>query len=256
MDGAPLNQRTLPPISAVVITRDEEANLERCLLSARAVAAELVVVDSGSTDRTLDIARRLADVVLERPWLGYGPQKQFALDQARHDWVLALDADEVLTPALASEIGACPFDLDGYELPRRSWYLGRWILHGTWYPDPVLRLFRRDRARYTTDRVHESVQLAGTLGRFRGHLDHYPYKDLAHHMAKLDALATLAAAQLAERGKRASWTRLALKPPFEFLRSYVLRRGFLDGAPGLVAAGMHAHYNFLKYAKLVERTRG
>ena len=238
----------------IVITRDEEANLERCLLSARALAREIVVVDSGSTDGTLAIARRLADVVIEQPWLGYGPQKQFALEHASSDWVLALDADEALTPELAGEIAACAFDQDGYELPRRVWYLGRWILHGTWFPDPVLRLFRRDRARYTTHRVHEGVQLSGTVGRFRGFLDHYPYRDLAHHAHKMDALATLAAEQMHERGRRATWAHLALRPPFEFLRSYVLRRGFLDGAPGLIAAGMHAHYNFLKYAKLKERS--
>jgi len=241
-------------VSVIVITRDEEANLERCLASARAIASEIVVVDSGSTDRTVDIARRLADVVIEQPWLGYGPQKQFALEHASADWVLALDADEALTPELAQEIATCAFDRDGYELPRRVWYLGRWILHGTWFPDPVLRLFRRDRARFTAHRVHEGVQISGTVGRFQGFLDHQPYRDLAHHAHKLDALASLAAEQMHERGRRATWAQLALKPPFEFLRSYVLRRGFLDGPQGLIAAGMHAHYNFLKYAKLKERS--
>ena len=222
----------------------------------RPVARELVVVDSGSTDRTLEIARALADRVIEQPWLGFGPQKQFAVEQAGSEWVLSLDADEALSPELVQEISALDFSKDGYELPRRSWYLGRWITHGTWGPDPVLRLFRRDRGRFSPDLVHETVLLDGTRDRLTGALDHWPYRDLSHHHAKIDALSTLAAERMFAEGRRASWGSLALKPGFEFRRSYVLRAGFLDGTPGLIAAGMHAHYNFLKQAKLWRRARG
>jgi len=239
-----------------VITKNEEANLARCLASVRPVVREIVVVDSGSTDRTLEIARGFADRVIMQSWLGFGPQKQFAVDRAGESWVLSIDADEALSGPLAREIGALAFDRDGYELPRRSWYLGRWIAHGTWAPDPVLRLFHRDRARFTPDLVHESVELHGTRARLAGPLDHWPYRDLAHHHAKIDALSTLQAERMFQEGRRAGWADLALKPGWEFLRSYVLRRGFLDGTPGLVAAGMHAHSNFLKMAKLWQRAAG
>jgi hypothetical protein len=161
-----------------------------------------------------------------------------------------------VSPELAREIADLPFDRDGYELPRRSWYLGRWILHGTWYPDPVLRLFHRERGRFSHHRVHESVELSGSVGRLRGPLDHYPYRDLAHHHEKIQALSTLAAQEMFEQGRRAHWPHLALRPAWEFVRSYALELGFLDGIPGLIAAGMHAHYNFLKQAKLWERQRG
>jgi glycosyltransferase involved in cell wall biosynthesis len=161
-----------------VITKNEEANLARCLASVRPVVREIVVVDSGSTDRTLEIARGFADRVITQPWLGYGRQKQFAVDRAGESWVLSIDADEALSGPLAREIGGLAFDRDGYELPRRSWYLGRWIAHGTWAPDPLLRLFHRDRARFTlSERVPFVVTGAsGSLGsavveslRARGH---------------------------------------------------------------------------------------
>ena len=239
-----------------MITKNEEANLARCLASVRPVVREIVVVDSGSTDRTLEIARGFADRVLTQPWLGFGPQKQFAVDRAGESWVLSIDADEALSGPLAREIRELSFDKDGYELPRRSFYLGRWIAHGTWAPDPVLRLFQRDRARFTPDLVHETVELHGTRARLEGPLDHWPYRDLAHHHAKIDALSTLQAERMFKEGRRASWADLALKPGWEFFRSYVVRRGFLDGTPGLVAAGMHAHSNFLKMAKLWQRAAG
>ena len=240
-------------IATIVITRDEESNLERCLASVRDFSSEIVVVDSGSTDRTREIAARHTDRVLVQEWLGYGPQKQFALEQARCPWVFSIDADEEASPALREEIARLDFAREGYYLPRRVWYMGRWIRHGAWQPDLLLRLFRRDRARFTADRVHESVRLEGAAGRLHGALHHYPYRDLAHHAAKLNEMTTLAAEAMFERGRRAGWARLALQPPWEFARSYVLRGGFLDGPPGLVIAALHAHYSLLKYAKLRER---
>lgn len=236
----------------MVITRDEEANLDRCLRSVRPLSREIVVVDSGSTDGTREIAARYTDRVLVQDWLGYGRQKQFALEQARCPWVLSIDADEELSPELAVEIARLDFTRDGYFLPRRTWYMGRWILHGAWYPDPVLRLFRRAHARFTPNRVHESVELSGSVGSLHGPLHHYSYRDLAHHVAKMNVLSSLAAEQMLERGTRAGWAGLALQPGWQFLRSYVLRAGFLDGVPGLVVAVLHGHHAFLKYAKLRE----
>ena len=245
----------VPSVSVIVITKNAAAHVERALRSV-AWADERIVVDAGSTDDTVVLARPLATRVETREWSGYGDQKNFAASLATHDWVLSLDADEALSPELAREIASLDFSKDGYELPRRSWYLGRWITHGTWGPDPVLRLFRRDKGRFSPDLVHETVVLEGSRSRLHGSLDHWPYRDLSHHHAKIDALSTLAAERMFAEGRRASWASLALKPGFEFLRSYVLRAGFLDGAPGLIAAGMHAHYNFLKQAKLWRRAWG
>jgi glycosyltransferase involved in cell wall biosynthesis len=240
-------------ITTVVITHNEESNLERCLASVRAISSEIVVVDSGSTDRTREIAARHTDRVVVQEWLGYGPQKQFALEQARSPWVLSIDADEEVSPGLQEEILRLDFAREGYYVPRRVWYMGRWIRHGAWQPDLLLRLFRRDRARFTPDRVHESVQLEGTAGRLHGALHHYPYRDVAHHLQKMNEMTSLAAEAMFDRGRRAGWTRLVFQPAWEFARSYVLKGGFLDGPPGLVVAALHAQYSLLKYAKLRER---
>jgi glycosyltransferase involved in cell wall biosynthesis len=242
-------------ISTVVITRNEERNLPRCLASVRSFSQEIVVVDSGSTDGTLDVASRAGARVIPQEWLGYGRQKQFALEQARSPWVFSIDADEEVSPELAAEIGRLDFSADGYFIGRRVWYLGRWIRHGTWNPDWVLRLFRKDRARFTPERVHESVELTGRAARLRWPLYHYSYRDVAHHLAKINEMTSLSAAQMAERGRHADWIKLTLSPSWEFFRCYVLRRGFLDGSAGLVVAKLHAYYTFLKFAKLRELDR-
>jgi glycosyltransferase involved in cell wall biosynthesis len=242
-------------ISAVVITHNEERNLPRCLASVGSFSREIVVVDSGSTDGTLAVAERAGARVIPQEWLGYGRQKQFALEQARSPWVLSIDADEEVSPELAAEIARLDFSADGYFVRRRVWYLGRWIRHGVWNPDWVMRLFRRDRARFTPERVHERVELEGQPGRLRWPLYHYSYRDVEHHLAKINEQTSLAAAQMAERGRRVGWAKLALSPGWEFFRSYLLRGGFRDGTPGLTVAKLHAYYHFLKYAKLRERER-
>jgi len=241
-------------ISAVVITRNEERNIGRCLESVLPIAREIVVVDSGSTDRTREIASRYTERVLTRGWLGFGAQKQFAADQARCPWVLSIDADEEVSPELGEEIAQLDLARDGYFLNRQVWYLDRWILHGAWYPDPVLRLFRRDRARFTPDPIHERVQLSGSAGHLRGALYHYSYRDLAHHLAKMNERTSLAADWMYQRGRHASWARLAVEPGWKFFRSYVLQSGYRDGVSGLVASAIHAQYTLLKYAKLRELT--
>ncbi|HKA24595.1 MAG TPA: glycosyltransferase family 2 protein [Candidatus Eisenbacteria bacterium] len=239
-------------ISTIVITKNEAHNLPRCLASVRSFSHEVVVVDSGSTDGTLAAASAAGARVIPQEWLGYGRQKQFALEQARSPWVFSIDADEEVSAELAAEIARLDFAADGYFVARRVWYLGRWIRHGVWNPDFVMRLFRRDRARFTPERVHERVDLTGRAETLRWPLYHYSYRDVAHHLAKINEMSTLSAEQMAERGKRASWAKLTLSPGWEFFRSYVWQRGFQDGAPGLVVAKLHAYYHFLKYAKLRE----
>jgi glycosyltransferase involved in cell wall biosynthesis len=240
-------------ISVVVITYNEEANLARCLASVQPFAAEIVVVDSGSTDATREIAERHGARVVVQPWLGYGPQKQFALEQARMPWVFSIDADEEVSPALAREIAALDFAAAGYTVPRLVWYMNRWIRHGGWHPDPVLRLFRREGARFTPDPVHESVHIDGRTRALRAPLYHYSYRDLAHHVAKMNVFSTLSADRMAARGRRSGWLQIAFRPSWEFFRVYVLRLGLLDGFAGFVIAVMHAQYTFLRLSKLEER---
>lgn len=243
-----------PPVSAVVITLNEERNIERCLRSVAPFAAESVVVDSGSTDATVEIAARLGARVIHHAWSGYGPQKRLAVESASHDWVFSIDADEEVSPALAAEIAALDFSLDGYEVPRAVRYLGRWIRHGIWYPGYVTRLFRRDRGGFTADAIHESVRLDGRVGRLKSDLLHYSYRDVDHHLEKMNEFTTLTAQQMYAAGRRAGNFRLAFQPPLEFLRAYLARGGILDGYPGLVIALFHGYYVFLKYAKLRELT--
>lgn len=240
----------MPPITTTVVTYNEERNIERCLRSVAPFSDEILVVDSLSTDRTAEIARGFGARVIENPWPGYGRQKQFALENASNPWVFSVDADEAASPELCTEIRALDFSRDGYEVPRRVWYMGRWILHGVWYPGYVLRLFERGKARFSEDIVHESARVSGTVGRLRSDLLHYSYRDLDHHRKKIEEFTTLSARQMLARGRRAGAGHVAVLPVLEFLRAYILKRGFLDGRPGLVAAGMHAVYVREKYAKL------
>ena len=210
------------------------------------------MVDSGSADATAEVATRLGARVLHHPWQGYGPQKQFAVGQATHDWVFSIDADEEASPALAAEIAALDLSCDAYAVPRLVNYLGRWIRHGIWYPGYVTRLFRRDRGSFSDDAIHESVHVVGRTGRLKGDLHHYSYRDVHHHLEKMNEFTTLSAQKMFAASRRAGALRLALQPPFEFLRAYLARGGILDGYPGLVVALFHGYYVFLKYAKLRE----
>jgi len=238
-------------ISATIITRNEERNLPRAIESLRC-CDEILVVDSGSTDRTVEIAERFGARVLEANWRGYAGQKNYASDQALHDWVLSLDADEALSEDLEGEIWALKKNgptFDAYTVPRLAQYLGRWILHSGWYPDRKIRLFDRRKARWVGDYVHESVISEGRVGQLQGNLLHYTCQSLSEHMKTMNGYTTLAAEELAARGKRVSYRHLLLAPPWTFLKSYVLQRGFLDGVEGLAIAYMASLYTFLKYAK-------
>ena len=238
-------------ISATIVTLNEERNIVRAIRSL-ACADEILIVDSGSTDRTREIAAELGARVIEEPWHGYAAQKNFAACSAAHDWILSLDADEELTPELATEIAALkqnPAPRDGYTFPRLAQYLGRWIHHSGWYPDRKLRLYDRRKGKWVGEYVHESVRVEGSAGELRGNLLHYTCASLSEHMRTLDRYTTLAAQELAARGTRVSSIRLTIDPAWTFFRTYFIQRGFLDGRQGLIIAVMAGLYTFLKYAK-------
>ncbi len=245
------------PVTATVITLNEAANL-RAALASLSWADEIIVVDSESRDDTVAIAREFTDRVIVRPWPGYVAQKNFAAGQARHDWIFSLDADERVSPALAEEIKALVAggpSVPGYRVPRATFHLGRWLRSTDWYPDYQLRLYDRRRARWAGRLVHESVTADGAVIDLRGELLHYAYRDLAHHVQTMDRYTSLAARQMFEDGRRAGWFDLAVHPPAAFLRNYLLRGGFRDGAPGLIVSAMNARYVGLKFAKLWELQR-
>lgn len=238
-------------ISATIITFNEERNIARAIESLRC-CDEILVVDSGSNDRTLELAEKLGARVLDAEWRGYAGQKNFAAESAEHDWVLSIDADEALSEALEGEIWQLKKNgpvFDAYTMPRMAQYLGRWILHSGWYPDRKVRLYDRRKARWTGDFVHESVQVNGTVGHFESNLLHFTCSSLSEHLKTMDRYTTLAAEQLVAQSRRPGWRQLVLDPPWTFFRTYVLQRGFQDGVEGIAIAYMAALYNFLKYAK-------
>ena len=238
-------------ISATLITCDEERNIARAIESLRC-CDEIVVVDSGSLDRTVELASKLGARVIENPWKGYAEQKNFAAEQAKYDWILSLDADEALSEALEAEIWRLKKSTpgcDAYTVPRMAQYLGRWILHSGWYPDRKVRLYDRRRARWVGKFVHESVEVNGRLGELQSNLLHFTCSSLSEHMRTLDRYTTLAAEELVSQGRTIRWTDLVLNPLWTFARTYFLQAGFLDGIEGLTIAYMGAFYNFLKFSK-------
>lgn len=239
-------------ISATIITLNEERNIARSIESLRC-ADEIVVVDSNSTDRTCEIAQKLGARVIDNPFPGYAQQKNFAAEQASYDWVLSIDADEALSESLEAEIWQIKKHgpkYDGYTFPRMAQYLGRWILHGGWYPDRKVRLYDRRKAQWVGDYVHESVRVRGTVGHLEGNLLHFTCDSLSEHLRTLDRYTTLAAEQMIDHKQPVGWTDLLIDPPWTFFRTYILKRGFLDGKEGLAIAYMAAFYNFIKYAKV------
>lgn len=238
-------------ISAAIITLNEERNVVRAIESL-GCCDEIVVVDSGSTDRTVEVARRLGARVVEEPWHGYARQKNLAARAAANEWVLSIDADEALSEALEGEILTIKKDgprADGYSMPRRAQYCGRWILHSGWYPDRKVRLYHRDRAEWAGEYVHESVRVRGRVAELESDLLHFTCSSLSEHLKTLDRYTTLAAQELVAKGRPVGGARLVLDPAWTFLRSYVVQRGFLDGPQGLSIAWMAALYTYLKYAK-------
>ena len=241
-------------LSVVIITKNEAHNIAGALESV-SWASDVVVVDSGSTDKTVEVARRYTERVSTRAWEGYGAQKNYATGLAAHDWVLSLDADERVSPELVSEIREVlkrhP-TMQGYRIPRTTHYLGRWMRSTDWYPDYQLRLYDRRVASWNARYVHESVAVDGTVGTLRSELQHHAYDGVADHLSTINHYTTLAAKQMAAEQRRAGWADLIAHPPLVFLRNYVLRMGFRDGVPGLIVSLMNSYYVFLKSAKLWE----
>jgi glycosyltransferase involved in cell wall biosynthesis len=247
-------------VSVTVIARDEEPDIAACLDSVR-WADEIVVVDTGSADRTIAICQKYTPHVYSRPWEGYAPAKNAALDLATGDVILSLDADERVSPELRREITALqrqPVEAlaDGYAMPRRNHLWGRWLRHGGLFPDYQLRLFKRGRGRFKAQRVHEAVEVHGRVERLRHPIDHYSYGGLSDIIARLNRYSDLAAQDRRDQGRPFQRSALVLRPLGRFLRNYLLKQGFRDGVPGLIMAASYAYSVFAREAKLWELTRG
>lgn len=241
-------------LSVTVITKNEAADIGDALASVR-WADEIVVVDAESTDDTTAIARQYTDRVVVRSWPGYVEQKNYAASLATHDWILSLDADERVSPALADEIRrvlASEPDAVAYRVARVNFHLGRWIRSTDWYPDYQTRLYDRRAAKWTGQYVHEAVTVSGRVGELHGELQHYAYRDISDHLETIDRYTTLAARQMHEAGRRAGLLDLLGHPPLAFLRNYILKSGFREGSAGAIISALNAYYVFLKFAKLWE----
>ncbi len=238
-------------ITATIITLNEERNIARAIESLRC-CDEILILDSGSTDRTVELAGNLGARVIEAGWRGYAGQKNWAAEQASHDWILSLDADEALSETLEAEIWNVKKSgprFDAYTMPRLARYLGRWIYHSGWYPDRKVRLYDRRKSQWVGDFVHESVKPHGSVGHLEHDLLHFTCESIAEHVKTLDRYTTLAAQELAARKVRVPLTSLIIDPPWNFIKTYFFQRGFQDGLEGLIIAYMAAFYTFLKYAK-------
>jgi glycosyltransferase involved in cell wall biosynthesis len=249
----------MPAISLVIITYNEEKNIARCIESAKGIADDILVVDSFSTDATERICRDLGATFIQHQFEGHIEQKNYALSQARHDCVLSLDADEALSPELASGIAQVKnnWQQDGYAFNRLTSYCGKWIKHCGWYPDPKIRLFDRRKAVWGGINPHDTIIMApGTTTRhIPGDLLHYTFNSVAEHIAQINTFSEIKAEGLFKQGKRVSLVRMLLEPLFKFFKSYFLKAGFLDGWYGLIICANSAHAIFLRYAKLYEKNR-
>ncbi|HBF43557.1 MAG TPA: hypothetical protein DDW42_08020 [Desulfobacteraceae bacterium] len=242
-------------LSACIICFNEEQNIKRCLESV-SWADEIIVVDSISQDKTAEIAKRYTDAVYQRAWTGYVDQKNFALSKASGDWALSIDSDEKISPALRNEILAeinRTDAKDGYRIPRRSFYQGRWINHSGFYPDKQLRLFRRDRGHWIGQRVHERVHVEGSIADLRNDLLHYPYNGvISGQIRTVNNFSSLIAGEMYDKGKRYHLWLLLLRPLFKFIEVYFLNLGFMDGQAGFIIAATSSYAMFVRYVKLRE----
>src|SRR5574343_211271 len=247
---------TRQPLSVAIITLNAASQLEDCLKSVR-FADDIVVVDSGSTDGTQALAMRCGARVIDQAWLGFGPQKQFAVESARHDWVLCLDADERVSPELKTSIEQALHNptAQAYRFPRCNRFLGRYLKHGEGYPDWSLRLFDRRQAHWSDDAVHEKVVTDTPIGRLKGDLLHDTAETLATYLTKQNRYTSLAAEMALAAGKRSSTGRIVFSPFIRFIKFYLIRQGFRDGLPGLIHIAIGCFNSFLKYAKMLERQR-
>jgi glycosyltransferase involved in cell wall biosynthesis len=244
----------MPTLSVILITRNEEANLDDCLASLEGIAQQIVVVDTNSSDRTLEIAKKHgASISQPADWPGFGPQKNRALDLATSEWVLSLDADERLTPALKSEILTAihhSAHVNCFAIPRLSWYCGRFIRHSGWSPDYVDRLFKRGTARFSDDLVHERLIPNGQVARLENPMLHYSFMNYSQVLQKLDRYSTASAEQAFAKGKTSSPAKAVLHGVWAFIRTYLIRAGFLDGAQGFALAASNGQGTYYRYMKL------
>lgn len=246
----------MTPVSLVVITLNAEAHIAECLRSV-SFANDIVVLDSGSTDQTVQIAKNLGARVFVEEWRGFGPQKKRATELAKTDWVLNLDADEALSPPAQEELKAILNDEPShaaFAFPRVSFHLGRWIWHGGWYPDWQVRLYDRRRANWSEAQIHEKIE-SKDLGYLKQPILHYVFRNLSHQIETNNRYSTLGANSLAEKGRHFWLINLLLKPKVKFIETYIWKRGFMDGLPGFIIAVGAAYSVFLKWAKLWERQR-
>jgi len=248
----------LPRISATIICKNEADHIEECLRSV-AWCDEVIVVDSGSTDGTVEKAQRHAARVVHHPWEGFVAQKNFALDLATGEWIFCLDADERCTPELRDAIRreiAQPGDAVGFEVRRHTFYLGRWINHGGWYPDRKLRIVRRARGRWGGTDPHDRLGADGPVRRIEADLEHYTYHDFAEQLESVQQFSEVVSTEWLREGRRFSLAMAIFHPPVKFLECWLWKLGLLDGWPGFVIAATSAFYVLAKYVKLWERSRG
>ena len=244
------------PISVTIITLNEERNISRCIQSVRGWVNEIIVVDSGSTDHTCTLAKNLGAKVFENAFQGYGQQKNYAQSLTQNDWVLNLDADECVSPELALEIqslfsAGIPAS-SGYQIPRLSYYLGRWIKHGGWYPNRLVRLYNKKVSSWSEPEVHEACHVKGPVSVLNRDILHWPFSDIREQIETNMRFSKLGANALIQKGGKPSLLKLIIKPVGKFIETYFIKRGFKDGLPGFIISINAAHSMFLKYATLFE----
>jgi glycosyltransferase involved in cell wall biosynthesis len=243
------------PLSVAIITKNEEKNLRPCLQSI-AFARQIIVVDSGSTDATLKIAADFDSEIYEESWLGFGPQKQLAIDKCREQWVLVLDADERIPLETAEVIKSIIADTNvkeaGFSFPRKNYFQDRWIRHAGWWPDRIVRLFRKESGRMTEAAVHEAVEVKGLIGALDVPIEHFTESSLSKVLQKIDKYSSLGAEEALKEGRKSSTAGAFARASFTFFQDYLLRGGIFDGMPGLTLAVTDSINKFFKYAKLSE----
>lgn len=240
-------------LTVIIITKNEESHISQCLESVK-WADEIIILDSGSTDKTVGICKQFTPHVFETDWQGFGIQKQRALEKATGDWVLSLDADEIISPALRIEIENAirQNQFEAFLLPRLSSYCGKFIKHSGWYPDYVLRLFRRELGHFTNDVIHEYVKVEGTVGKLTSPILHESYSDLSEVLEKVNSYSTLQAQKLFSRDTKSSFSKAIFRALWKFIQTYFIKMGFLDGQHGLMLAISSAESVYYKYLKLLE----
>lgn len=244
-------------LSVTIITLNEEKNLRACLESV-AFADEIIMVDSGSTDSTLEIAHEFTDRIFQEPWQGYAGQKNLAQDKTQGPWILNVDADERVTSELKEEILSVLQNKSsyvGFKIPRKNFFCGQWIPHGGWYPDYVLRLYRKDAGSFAQREVHEQIVVQGKVGSLRSALEHFTYDSISDYNKRMDRYSELSAQQYWKEGKKVSWAEILFRTWFTFFRMWILQRGFLDKSNGLILAVLYSYYTFSKYGKLREKSK-